>query len=111
MFRRDRLAKNARHVDAGKAHIGSGDDDDRNVASAGVRGDFLLDGESIQRWQDQIEDDEVGRPLFENEQGRRSIVRFNDVVAGETKSGAIHPSYRGIVFNDENGLALHSASS
>ena len=109
MFRRDRLPKNARHVDAGEIDVGTGDDDDRDVACAGVSRDFLLDGDAVQRRQDEIENDNVGRPLFEDEESSGPIMRFNDVVACKRKSGAIHPPYRSIVFDDENGLAFHTA--
>jgi hypothetical protein len=70
----------------------------------------LLYGEAAQRWQHQVEDDEVCRPLFEHVEGRRAVVHFDDVEARETKCRAVHPSYRNIVFHDQHGLALHCAS-
>jgi len=104
---RDRLSKDVRDVHSVEPDIGTGDDDDGDVARAGLRFDFLLHGEAVQRWQDQIENDDVGVSLLENVERGEAVMRFNDVVAGETEGGPIHPSYSGIVFHDENALTLH----
>ena len=41
-----------------------------------------------------VEKDDIGRLLFENVQGRRAVLRFDDVEARETEGGAIHPTGR-----------------
>jgi hypothetical protein len=95
---RDGLSQHARNVDVVERQPGSGDNDNRDVASVIVRGDFLLDRESVQRRQHQIENHDIGRALIENVQRGETVVGFHDVEPREPEGGAVHPSYRGIVF-------------
>ena len=84
---------------------GCGDDQDRNVACAGVRRDFLLNGQAVDGWQHEIEDDEVGAALLENMKRRQTVVRFDHIEGGQTESRAVHTSNVRIVFDDEHRLA------
>ena len=84
---------------------GCGDDQDRNVARAGVRCDFLLNGQAVDGWQHQIEDDEVCAALFENMKRRKAVVCFDHIEGGETEGRAVHPSNVRIVFDDKHRLA------
>ena len=82
-----------------------GDDEDRNVACTGVRCDFLLNGQAVDGWQHQIEDDEVGAALLENMKRRQTVVCFDHIEGGEAESRAVHASNVGIVFDDKHRLA------
>src|SRR5690242_2638227 len=58
-IRHDRLAQHARDVERVRFDAGSRHDHDRDAAGDRSRGKFLLDGQPVERAQDQIEDDQI----------------------------------------------------
>lgn len=105
IFRGYRFAQDAGDIDVIQWRVGPRNDDDRNIACVGVSGDFLLYRQTIEFWQVQIEENDVGRVLVEHVQRRQTVLRFDDVEAGKGQRASVHLPYQRIVFDYKHLLA------
>jgi len=79
LVNRERLPKDAGHVHVSEIVARSRDDDDRDLATDGLRGELLLDRQTVEDWQAEIEYDEIRSPLLEDPQCLDTVARLNSV--------------------------------
>src|SRR5262245_18566834 len=102
LFRRNRLSQDAGDVDRAQVLGRAGDDDDRDVAGDGARGDLLLNRQAAERRQAEVEHDEVGEPFLDPAQRLAAVAGFLDVEGFEVERELPHPTQIGVVIDDQN---------
>src|SRR5262249_4743589 len=81
----DGFLEHARDVERVGRDVGSRDDDDGNLRRVGTGGELLLDGETVEHLQDQIEDHQVGQPVLDDAKRIDAVGCFIDLEAGHSQ--------------------------
>lgn len=97
-FRQHAITFEPRQFDA----IGSGDDDDGNVARVRLVGEFLADHVPTQHRKHQIEHDEIWGVPIKSLERLEAVAGLSDVEPCERQGRAIESPKVGIVFDDQN---------
>jgi hypothetical protein len=102
---RDRFSQDALHVQPFEVLSRAGHDNDWNVSRRCARRDVLLDDQTVDNRQAQVEHDRVRRIAVDSLQGLEAVTRFVHLESCKAERGAVHMSQRVVVFHDEHGCA------
>jgi hypothetical protein len=79
-------------------------DDDWDLARLGVRKNLIADREPVDAGEDEIENDQIRGPVFEDVQGGQAVRRLGNIKAGKPERVCEHVTKIVIIFDQQDFL-------